>query len=262
MWFLVILLLTNVSNIGCLDNYDAEKQRYDELNLQYDEKVTQLTSGNSDTERIKEYLKNDSLWKQIKQSEVCLGLNSKTTDEQIFGDQEISKIVIGIIAGPIIGIVGTEWAKRWITRKNAIKAIHKEMISITEMLINDKLPFDHPLVPESVEYLNQRITTTAFETVISSGAMMYLSPKLQERLDALYFQIKHHNKTLERLDEFYAKWRTEKLSLEGDTVMIELIEQLSLTDNLVALRIKKIGDMEKKLRIDEKSLSHLVSRNN
>lgn len=186
--------------IDCLDNVDDELQRYSSLNTEFENKVKELTPSPEMEEKIRKSLESDDIGKQISQSKYCLeslgfnGYNSSNNDNTINFVMEIA-----LTAGSIFfSIILAFRLRNHYTKKTAKHAIENELNRIENTL---NRPIEDTLGISPIKYVPYMITTTAFDSIVSTGAFTYFSDHLQSALDVFYYHVQQHNEELDTLNE-------------------------------------------------------------
>lgn len=137
--------------------------------------------------------------------------------------------IIAIITPLTIGAVTSTWFTiKYLAKRSIKSAINKMEESFED---NKKVSFIHPVTKQKFKYLNRKMTTTPFDSIVSSGAFKHFSIELQNALDNLYSQIKYRNEVLEELGKIHDQIRIIKPTHGGARdVMIEKIVELHLVD--------------------------------
>ncbi len=151
----------------------------------------------------------------------------------------LSNPIIGIIVGTSIGafvgaaitILGTNYSQKRTVLSNSRTSIIRELYQL-EPILENKIDFKsmNGVVYNYAPYL---LTTTAFDSIVSSGAFLRFSPLQQRRLNALYFHIKEHNRLLTTLRHTILKANTEFLRPNVVEELIRSYQRIVINENRI-----------------------------
>ena len=202
-----------------------------------------LISFNITEEKAVTLANNDPIGRELKQAKKCLDENygeyprytphDDKQDSNTFGMISVLLTVIGTVIAAVIGAYYTV-KKTQEKRINEAREIGKTTIEsgVTkiEEILKKKRPYHDPKTSMTLSYVNQKISTTPFKSVISSGSFLYFSTGLQSALDTLYFQVEYHNNTLSELERLVIKAKTERLRSSTKQMLLDLMLQLVITE--------------------------------
>lgn len=156
--------------------------------------------------------------------------------------------VIATAAVVLAGIVLAEHVKSLAIRRNGRASLREEMRQIMNM-VRSKKPFIDPDSGLTYKYVNETMSTVAFDSTVSSGHILHLSPETQTSLNRLFFQVKTHNRQLEELDHFNQELKRLGPGFLDDTAISSIVQELHLADNRIFDKMIKVGDLDPGLRV-------------
>lgn len=235
MLIIVLLLVSNAYAVGCLSNYDDELNHYTTLNLEVDKKISELGLDQQVTEQYKKSIVNDPIGNEIEQSKKCLESMNSAPKIDDFNSTFYPFIgaVAGSIGGAIIVIYGSEKIQHGRIIKNGKIAINHELHNVKTILEKKTESPDKEL---PFQYSPYDISTTAFDSVISSGTFLHFPIELQENLVVIYFYIKQHNILLQNLTNMIIKTQTESVLPDTAQVLIRYYEEIVINEKWISQR--------------------------
>lgn len=238
----MFLLISNVYATGCLDSYENELQHYASLNSELDKKISELQLDKNSEQQFRKSITNDPLGMEITQSLQCLenmkDPNSKTANSETDRVNSIFTFpligaVIGSIIGAVVAIWGTEKRQHKIILKNGKTAIKFELSNIRNILNNTVTASSGSM---TFTYSPNTLSTTAFDSIVSSGAFLHFPIDLQERLTIIYFHIREQNTLLEKLENLIATSHIQNVLPTTATVLIRYYDGIVFNQGLLSNR--------------------------
>jgi hypothetical protein len=270
MWFLFLLFIASPASLDCFTSYDEELQRNSQFQDEFDIKLEEFNPNEQTREKISKSMMSDSIGINLSQSDECLRSfneysESNTNLDIFFGfnfefstdflsapfvgifDSEFSTdflsnpIIapaigagIGALVGATVTILGTNYSQKRTILSNSRVAIIRELDQL-EPILKNKIPYTSA-TGVRYRYAPYLLTTTAFDSIVSSGAFLRFSPLQQRRLVTLYFHIKEHNRLLTTLRHTILKASTEFLRPGVVNELLRSYQRIVINENRILQR--------------------------
>ena len=195
------LAFGKVNGIQCNKSIKDELASYSSVK----EEIILQSQGLNESEKNRyfDYVKEDSKFQELLNSKECLELKNiyvDGIDKEKYSYPSIPIIDITITAISIfISVYFAFHLRNRHTKSNGKKTIFNELLRIEDIL-NNKLKVK--LKDKTFNYVSSIITTTGFDSIVSSGSFNHFSVNQQKALDEFYFHIKEHNLELINLNRY------------------------------------------------------------
>jgi|APSaa5957512535_1039671.scaffolds.fasta_scaffold67299_2 hypothetical protein len=270
MWFLLLLFIASPVSIDCFTNYDEELQRNYQFQDAFDTKLSEFNPNEQNVKQIKKFLMSDTVGINLSQSNECLrafnehpksnnnldiffgfnfefstdflsapfvGIFDSKFDIGFFSNPIVAPAIgagMGALVGATITILGTNYSQKRTILLNSRVAVIRELDQL-EPILKNKIDFTST-TGVTYRYAPYLLTTTAFDSIVSSGAFLRFSPLQQRRLVTLYFHIKEHNRLLTTLRHTILKASTEFLRPGVVNELLRSYQRIVINENRILHR--------------------------
>ncbi|MCV0367482.1 MAG: hypothetical protein K5798_09520 [Nitrosopumilus sp.] len=234
MWIFILLFVSSVSTVDCFSD-DLDLQQ---IQMDYAEHVSFLISKGITESQAHILAKSDPQGIRLHDAMLCLDpaytqANSNSYDYAwIYAVIGASASVAGAFFVARYTITKSETKRAENIREKGIETIRIALTDVDSTL-NKKRTFHDKKTNSQIDYVNQKFSTTPFESIISSGTFSYFTTDLQKRMDVLYFALRSHNQQLDVLERLKVKSDTETLLPKTQDVIIDMMLQIVINENQI-----------------------------